>query len=98
MSYSNKSNRRKICFIYLHSSNRNVAVVFVKYILRHRYHVHVVYVDLSVKLVFFLCVTERKLEKNEFPHSVYIRSYSATSTTPLAIRKWNFTLARVSTK
>ena len=58
MSYSSKSNRRKICFIYLHSSNRNVAVVFVKYILRHRYHVHVVYVDLSVKLVFFLCVLQ----------------------------------------
>ncbi|XP_074614990.1 sorting nexin-27-like isoform X1 [Acropora palmata] len=37
---------------------------------------------------------ERKLEKNEFPHTVYIRSYSALSSTSLALRKWNFTLAR----
>lgn len=37
---------------------------------------------------------ERKLENNELPHSVYIRSYSASSTTCLALRKWNFTLAR----
>ena len=47
---------------------------------------------------FLFSVTERKLEKNEFPHSVYIRSYSALSTTSLAIRKWIFTLARVRTK
>ncbi|KAL9986983.1 hypothetical protein ACROYT_G001215 [Oculina patagonica] len=37
---------------------------------------------------------ERKLEDNEFPHNVYIRTYSALSTTSLALRKWIFTLAR----
>ncbi|XP_068694408.1 sorting nexin-27-like [Montipora foliosa] len=37
---------------------------------------------------------ERKLEKNEFPHSVYIRGYRTVSSTSLAIRKWIFTLAR----
>lgn len=42
-------------------------------------------------------ITERKLESNEFPHSVYIRTYSALSTTSLALRKWIFTLARVCT-
>ncbi|XP_048583732.1 sorting nexin-27 [Nematostella vectensis] len=37
---------------------------------------------------------ERKLKENEFPHNVYIRRYSETSTTCLALRKWVFTLAR----
>lgn len=42
--------------------------------------------------------TERKLESNEFPHNIYIRTYSALSTTSLALRKWIFTLARVCTR
>lgn len=37
---------------------------------------------------------ERKLESNDFPHNIYIRTYSALSTTSLALRKWIFTLAR----
>ncbi|RMX55202.1 hypothetical protein pdam_00014060 [Pocillopora damicornis] len=37
---------------------------------------------------------ERKLEQNEFPHNLYIKSYTASSTTCLAFRKWIFTLAR----
>ena len=54
-------------------------------------------VHLSYQLILFL-ILERKLEKNEFPHNLYIRSYSASSTTCLALRKWIFTLARVCTR
>ena len=38
---------------------------------------------------------ERKLQPNEFPHSLFIRSYSTLSTTCLTIRKWTFSLAKV---
>ncbi|XP_031574129.1 sorting nexin-27-like isoform X2 [Actinia tenebrosa] len=37
---------------------------------------------------------ERKLRRNEFPHSLYIRRYTETSDTCLTIRKWIFTLSR----
>jgi len=49
-------------------------------------------------LIFSYFFLERKLESKEFPHNVYIRTYSALSTTSLALRKWIFTLARVCTR
>ena len=50
------------------------------------------------QMAYFFLITERKLESNEFPHNLYIRTYSALSTTSLALRKWIFTLARVCTR
>jgi sorting nexin-27 len=34
--------------------------------------------------------SERKLQVNEYPHSIYIQNYSTATATCLALRKWAF--------
>jgi sorting nexin-27 len=37
---------------------------------------------------------DRKLQANEYPHSLYIQNYSTASSTCLVVRKWLFSVSR----
>ena len=45
-----------------------------------------------VYLTFFLYISERKVQPDEYPHSLYIANYSTAAATCLIVKRWLFDL------